>query len=132
MAKLWRYYKYYSCTLWKRPLLWLLAGSIIYAQYENQWQIQAMIYVGFALFLPLAVASERIRKDDELDGLRTRDLTDGEAALGPSSRDTSASVPDSSSRSTDVSDPDHAAEASTSERLSETFGDTDREPLPSE
>jgi hypothetical protein len=129
MAKLWRYYKYYSCTLWKRPLLWLLAGSIVYAQYESQWQIQAMIYVGFALFLPLAVASERIRKDYELDDLRTRDLANSEAVLGPSSREADVSVPDSSSRSTD---PDHAAEASTSERLSETFGDTDREPLPSE
>lgn len=77
MVKFWRYYKYYFCTLWKRPLVWLLTGGMIYAQYQQEWQVQAAIYVAFALLLPLAVACERIRADFELEdianGLAERD-----------------------------------------------------------
>lgn len=69
MVKFWKYWKYYFCTLWKRPLVWLLAGGVIYAQYEESWQIQAAIYVGFVLLLPLAVACERVRANYELEDI---------------------------------------------------------------
>jgi len=77
MVKFWRYYKYYFCTLWKRPLVWLLTGGMIYAQYEKEWQIQAMIIAGFVLLLPLAVACERVRADYELTDIQN-DLADRE------------------------------------------------------
>jgi hypothetical protein len=78
MVKFWKYYKYYFCTLWKRPLVWLLTGGMIYAQYEQDWQIQAMIYVGFVLLLPLAVACERVRADYELEDI-ANDLAERDA-----------------------------------------------------
>ena len=69
MGKLWKYYKYYFCTLWKRPLIWLLTIPIIYAQYEQDWRIQVMIYVGFVLFFPLAVSLARCQRDYELEDI---------------------------------------------------------------
>ena len=70
MVKLWKYYKYYFCTLWRRPLFWLLIAPMIYVRYEEVWWVQAIIYTSFALLLPFAVACERCRKDYDLDDIQ--------------------------------------------------------------
>lgn len=67
MYKVWRYYRYYFLRLWIRPLVWVMLAGIIYAQFDEVWWHQAIIYGVFALLLPFAVALERTRKDYDLD-----------------------------------------------------------------
>ena len=125
MIKFWKYYKYYFCTLWKRPLVWLLTGGMIYAQYEKEWQIQAMIIVGFVLLLPLAVACERVRADYELEDIACA-LADREARraakAAPASPD--ATIPEAEKK---VGQEPYDW-ASTDGGFPETLGEDHREP----
>ena len=104
--------------------MWLLTGGVIYAQYEQNWQIQAMIYVGFALLLPLAVSAERCRMDYELE-----DISDD---LAKRDENRNRTNPPNASVREDETEPETSPEQDQFDAYgntgSETFGETDRDP----
>ena len=131
MVKFWKYYKYYFCTLWKRPLVWLLTGGMVYAQYEQTWQIQAMIYLGFVLLLPLAISCERVRANYELEDIAS-DLAKREARRAykgdpdPDPSESSGGEEEGTVNAGMDGDASQQGDASPSDRLPETFNETER------